>query len=159
MTIAARVEQVLLEHGAHYKLISHRATGSTHESAEAAQVRDDHVAKAVVVRDGMALAMVVIPGDTWLDLKALARETGRSFELDNESDLKILFPDCEPGAVPPLGFAYNLETFRDEALTSLSSVYFEAGDHTHLVRVNGETFAKLMTGVRHGHFGKVGSAD
>jgi Ala-tRNA(Pro) deacylase len=152
MTIAARVEKVLRDHGAHYKLISHRVTGSTHESAEAAQVRDDHIAKAVVVRDGKERAMAVIPGDTWLDLKALSRETARDYELDEESDLRPLFPDCEPGAVPPFGFAYHLETYVDEGLRSLSSVYFEAGDHTHLVRVNGETFAELMAGVRHGRF-------
>lgn len=159
MTIATRVEQVLRDCGAHYKLISHPITGSTHESAKAAHVRDDHVAKAVVVRDGKDRAVAVIPGDTWLDLKALTQETGRPFELDEESDLKTLFPDCEPGAVPPFGFAYKLETFMDEALDSLSSVYFEAGDHAHLVRVNGETFADLMIGVRHGRFGRPGGAD
>ena len=101
MTIAARVDKVLHDHGAHYKLISHRASGSTHESAEAAHVRDDHIAKAVVVRDGEDRALVVIPGDTWVDLKALANETARPYVPDVESDLGQLFPDCEPGAVPP----------------------------------------------------------
>ncbi|NCA68927.1 MAG: YbaK/EbsC family protein [Sphingobacteriia bacterium] len=152
MTIAARVEKVLRDHGAHYKIISHRATGSTHESADAAQIREDHIAKAVVVRDGSFRAVAVIPGDTWLDINALSQEAARDFELDEESDLKALFPDCEPGAVPPVGFAYNLDTFVDEGLESLSTVYFEAGDHTHLIRVNGETFAGLMDGVRHGRF-------
>ena len=77
MTIATRVEQVLREHGAPYKLVAHKPTGSTHESAEAARVRDDHIAKAVVVRDARGPAMAVIPGDTWLDVEALTRETGR----------------------------------------------------------------------------------
>ena len=154
MTIATRVEQVLRDHGAHYKLVPHKPTGSTHESAEAARVRDDHIAKAVVVRDAQGPAMAVIPGDTWLDVEALTRETGRPFELDEESDLAALFPDCAPGAVPPLGQAYQMETYLDEALGSLSSVYFESGDHAHLVRVNAETFADLMGGVRHGHFGR-----
>jgi Ala-tRNA(Pro) deacylase len=154
MTIAARVEQVLRDHGAHYKLVSHRSTGSTHESAQAAHVREDHIAKAVVVRDPKGPAMAVIPGDTWLDVDALSTETGRRFELDDESDLTELFPDCVPGAVPPLGTAYAVETFLDDSLRDLSSVYFECGDHTHLVRVNGETFADLMQGSRHGHFGR-----
>ena len=154
MTIATRVEQVLRDHGAHYKLVPHKPTGSTHESAEAARVRDDHIAKAVVVRDAQGPAMAVIPGDTWLDVEALTRETGRPFELDEESDLAALFPDCAPGAVPPLGQAYQMETYLDDALGSLSSVYFESGDHAHLVRVNAETFADLMRGVRHGHFGR-----
>jgi Ala-tRNA(Pro) deacylase len=56
--------------------------------------------------------------------------------------------------VPPLGQAYQMETYLDDALGSLSSVYFESGDHAHLVRVNAETFAELMRGVRHGHFGR-----
>lgn len=153
MTIAARVEQVLRDRGAPYKLVSHRASGSTHESAQAAHVREDHIAKAVVIRDTNGPAMAVIPGDTWLDIEALSKETGRSFELDEEADLSGLFPDCAPGAVPPLGAAYSMETFLDDSLRDLSSVYFECGDHTHLVRVNRETFAGLMDGARHGHFG------
>ena len=117
-------------------------------------MREDHIAKAVVIRDDEGYAVAVIPGDTWLDMDALGMETGRAFELDDESDLKALFPDCVPGAVPPLGSAYQMETFLDEALGSLSTVYFESGDHAHLVRVNGETFSKLMRGVRHGHFAR-----
>jgi len=154
MTIATRVEGVLREHGAHYKLIPHRISGSTHESAEAAHVREDHIAKAVVIRDDEGYAMAVIPGDTWLDLEALDSETGRHFELDDESDLRTLFPDCTPGAVPPLGPVYQLETFMDEALSSLSTGEVESGDPAPRVRVNGDTFADLMRGVRHGHFGR-----
>ena len=153
MTIASRVEQVLRDHGAPYKLVSHRASGSTHESAQSAHIREDHIAKAVVIRDPNGPALAVIPGDTWLDVEALSHETGRHFELDDESDLTGLFPDCAAGAIPPLGGAYALETFVDDALRDLSSVYFESGDHTHLVRVNRETFADLMDGTRHGHFG------
>lgn len=159
MTIAARVEKVLRDHGAQYKLISHPATGSTHESAQAAEVRDDHLAKAVVVRNGRERAMAVIPGDTWLDLDALGQEAARIFVLDEESDLKVLFPDCEPGAIPPFGFAYHLDTYLDEAFAPLTAVYFEAGDHTHLVRVDGKTFGTLMAGVRHGRFGKSRGTD
>jgi Ala-tRNA(Pro) deacylase len=154
MTIAARVEQVLRDRDAPYRLVSHRASGSTHESAQSAHVREDHIAKAVVVRDPNGPAVAVIPGDTWLDVEALSRETGRPFELDDESDLSGLFPDCAPGAIPPLGAAYAMETFVDDSLRELSAVYFESGDHAHLVRVNRETFADLMDGARHGHFGR-----
>jgi Ala-tRNA(Pro) deacylase len=154
MTIAARVESYLHEQGVSYELVPHRASGSTHESAVAAHVRDDHVAKAVIVRDARGDAMAVIPGDTWLQLDALNRETGRDFQLDEESDLGRLFPDCVEGAVPPLGPAYGVETFLDEGLATLANVYFEAGDHRHLVHVKGEDFLKLLPGVRHGLFGR-----
>jgi Ala-tRNA(Pro) deacylase len=156
MTIAARIESYLSQHRVPYELMPHRTTGSTHESAEATHVREDHIAKAVVVRDGQGNALAVIPGSSWLQLDALNRETGRDFRLNEESELGHVFPDCAEGAVPPLGPAYGLETFLDEALTSLGNVYFEAGDHRHLVHVKGEDFQKLLPGVRHGHFSREG---
>jgi Ala-tRNA(Pro) deacylase len=154
MSIAARVEGHLREHQVSYELLPHKTTGSTHESATAAHVPEDHIAKAVMVHDGRAHAMAVVPGDTWLHLNALNEETGRSFELDEESELSHLLPDCAPGAVPPLGPVYGIETFVDEALTTLATVYFEAGDHENLVQVSGEDFVKLLPGVRRGHYGQ-----
>jgi Ala-tRNA(Pro) deacylase len=153
MSIAPRIESQLREHGVAFELLPHKTTGSTHESASAAHVPEDHIAKAVMIRDSKGDAMAVIPGDTWLHLIGLNEATGRAFKLDEESELTDLLPDCAPGAVPPLGPAYGIETFLDEALTTLSKVYFEAGDHQNLVQVSGEDFVRLLPGVRHGHFG------
>lgn len=154
MAIARRVDDYLREHGADYELVRHSRTGSTHESTLAAHVPDDHIAKAVILREGGAVAMAVIRGDTWVDIDAVNRDTGRSFELDSESDLKSRLPDCVPGAVPPLGPAYGIETFVDDALATLAEVYFEAGDHEHLVRVSGESFVELLGGARRGRFSR-----
>jgi len=160
MTIAARIEQYLTEHGVRYELVSHKTTGSTHESAVAAHVPDDHIAKGVMVRDAQGDAMVVIPGHSWLRLDTLNQETGRQFELNEESALTHLFPDCTPGAVPPLGPAYDLETLLDEAFASLGVVYCEAGDHQHLLRISGEDFRTLLQGARRGYFsGESSSSD
>ncbi|MEA3277508.1 MAG: YbaK/EbsC family protein [Pseudomonadota bacterium] len=154
MAIAPSIERYLKECNVRYELIEHHRTGSTHESALAAHIRDDHIAKAVMVSDEEGDAMVVVPGDSWLDLDALNQETSRGFRLDDESELTELLSDCAEGAVPPLGPAYGLETFLDEALTTLANVYFEAGDHQHLVHVSGEDFTGLLSGVRHGHFSR-----
>lgn len=152
MTIAARIEQYLTKHGVSYELVPHKTTGSTHESAVAAHVPEDHIAKAVMVRDAQGDAMVVVPGDSWLRLDTLSQETGRQFELDEESQFNHLFPDCAPGAVPPLGPAYGIETFLDQAFASLGAVYCEAGDHQHLLRISGEDFRTLLQGARRGYF-------
>jgi Ala-tRNA(Pro) deacylase len=153
MSIAARVEARLRQQEVVYEVLRHKATGSTHETASAAHVPEDHIAKAVMVHDGQAHAMVVIPGDTWLHLDSLNADTGRAFKLDDESDLSELLPDCAIGAVPALGPVYGIETFLDEALTTLAEVYFEAGDHQNLVKVRGEDFLALLSGVRRGHYG------
>lgn len=153
MAIAETVRTTLGDHGIDYELIPHPRTHSTHESAEAAHVPEDHVAKAVIVRDDAGFAMAIIPGSCWLRLEALDEETGRQFRLAEEAEVDTLFTDCRPGALPPMGPAYGLETFLDEALTALANVYFEAGDHEHLVLVDGDAFLSLLKGVRRGHFG------
>ena len=155
MTIAATVEDYLREHGVSFVLVQHKATGSTHESASAAHVPEDHIAKAVLVRDSQGDAMAVIPGDTWLYMDRLNQDAGRHFQLEDEPELAELFADCVPGAVPPVGPAYSMVTFLDEALTTLADVYFESGDHKHLVHVSGEDFLKLLPGVRRGHYSRV----
>lgn len=152
MSIAETIRSYLEEHQVEFEPVPHPKTYSSHDTAVAAHVREDHIAKAVLVRDRQGFAIVVIPGSNWVKLQALQEETDRDFELADEADVGKLFTDCQPGAVPPLGPAYGVETFLDEQLTSLANVYFEAGDHIHLVQVNGGAFHELLKGVRHGHY-------
>ena len=152
MAIAKTVKDFLTQKSVDYHMVSHPHTGSSHETAEASHVNEDHIAKAVIVMDDSGYAMVVVPASNWVEMKHLYRELDRDFKLVEEDELAKLFPDCEPGAIPPLGSAYQIETFLDEALTSLANVYFEAGDHENLIKTSGDNFKKLLSGVRHGHF-------
>jgi len=152
MAMAKTLESYLLQHGVEYELVPHPKTYTSRDTAKAAHVADDHIAKAVIVRDEQGYAMVVIPASHWLKLEALQQEADRDFVVAAESDATKLFPDCATGAIPPLGQAYGLETFLDERLTTLANVYFEAGDHEDLVHVNGDAFHELLKGARHGHF-------
>ncbi|MEJ2365544.1 MAG: YbaK/EbsC family protein, partial [Deltaproteobacteria bacterium] len=103
MAIAPSIERYLNARNVPFEAMPHHLTGSTHETAEAAHVPQDHIAKAVMVRDDRGDAMVVVRGDQWLHLEALNGDSGRAFRVDQESDLKTLLPDCKVGAVPPLG--------------------------------------------------------
>ena len=153
MAVAKTVEQYLQNRSIDYDLVAHPHTGSSHETAEASHVREDHIAKAVIVKDTTGYAMVVVTADQWVEMKHLRKSLDRDLELVEEDELSKLFPDCEPGAIPPLGPAYGVETVLDEALTTLANVYFEAGDHEHLVHTTGDNFKHLLSGVREGHFG------
>lgn len=152
MSVAATIQSCLSEHKVQYELVPHPKTYSSHETAQAAHIFEDHIAKAVIVEDSQGYAMVVIPANNWIKLHALKQELDRDFQLADESVLPELFADCQTGAIPPLGPCYQLETFLDEQLTSLANVYFEAGDHEHLLHISGEAFLSLLKGVRHGHF-------
>jgi Ala-tRNA(Pro) deacylase len=152
MTIASKLERHLAEQHAEYELLSHPHTGSSHETAEAAHVPEDHIAKGVLVRSGADYFLAVIPADRWLKMDAIHHELNRDLELASEKELGAIFSDCEVGAVPPIGNAYGIETLLDESLTSLANVYFEAGDHEHLIHTSGDDFNRLLGGSRHGFF-------
>lgn len=152
MAVAETVQRYLVQHSVDYDLMPHPHTGSSHETAEAAHVREDHIAKAVVVKDADGYAMVVVPASNWIEMGHLRTELNRDFHLATEEELASLFGDCETGAVPPLGPAYGMETFLDQSLSSLANVYFEAGDHEELIHTRGEDFQALLGGVRHGYY-------
>ena len=152
MALARTVEHYLEQQGTAYQLVHHPQSHSARESADAAAVPLDHVAKAVILQDEQGYVMAVIPGGNWLRLHKLQEELDRPLELAAEADVDDLFADCRPGAVPALGAAYDMATIVDRELDALAYVYFEAGDHETLVQVTAEDFARLTGGARRGFF-------
>ena len=154
MSIARQLKKYLDKHEAKYRLIKHPHTGSSMESAEQAHVPGDLLAKGVVVRRGGEVLVVVLPSDYHIELETLHKLVGEEVVLVQETELRDIFPDCEIGAVPAIGPAYQLATIWDPN-TSLGKedlVYFEAGDHEHLVRVDGRRFHELMAPAERGEF-------
>lgn len=151
MSITASVMNVLTQHQTEYRIVAHPRCYTSTEIANLAHVSDDHIAKGVLLKDAQGYLLAVIPASQWVDLQRLKTELDRDLTLAPETEIRRLFGDCDPGAVPPIGEAYGVETILDESLTSLANVYFEGGDHQQLVRVSGEQFKELMKGVRHGH--------
>jgi Ala-tRNA(Pro) deacylase len=152
MTIASSVMNTLTSVHTDYQVVVHPKSFSSVETAVAAHVADDHIAKGVLLKDPSGYLLAVIPASHWVDFQRLREELGRELQLANEDEIEQLFGDCDPGAVPPLGETYGVETVLDESLMSLAYVYFEAGDHEQLIKVDAEQFKNLMQGVRHGHF-------
>ena len=60
--------------------------------------------------------------------------------------------DCDTGAVPPIGSAYDLPMVLDRSLRAQPAVWFEGGDHRTLVQVTGSDFGRLMTDAREAVF-------
>jgi hypothetical protein len=85
--------------------------------------------------------------DVYYDVGGLLQQP---VTLATEDEAAALFPDCDPGAVPPIGTAYGLGSLVDESLDGKPEIYFEGGDHQTLVHVSGDAFRKLMENVPHG---------
>jgi Ala-tRNA(Pro) deacylase len=144
MAVATKLKAYLEKQAIDYELVPHRHTDSSITSASAAHVPSERLAKAVIVEDGDAYLMVVIPSNRHLHLGRLHHHLDREVGLTTEAKLTELFPDCDLGAIPPLGPVYGLTALVDEALFEQPEVFFESGDHEHLLKVHREQFRTLL---------------
>jgi Ala-tRNA(Pro) deacylase len=152
MPIAHRVSEYLAEQDADFDIIRHPHSSTSIESAQLAHVPGNRIAKSVVLGDERGYLLAVLPASARVDLGELHRQTNRNLGLASEYELGALFDDCEPGAVPPFGNVYSLDTIVDESLVEQSDIYFEAGDHERLIHVSAETFENLLGDVQHSEF-------
>lgn len=152
MGIAITLQQYFNDHRVAYDCLKHARTGCSSRSAEASHVPGDCLAKAVVLkrRDGYLLA--IVPASRQVEIAGVGGLLNQPVGLATEEEIAPLFPDCEPGAVPPIADAYGLQAVVDQDLEAPSDIYFEAGDHRTLVHLSGDQFRLLMQNVAHGRF-------
>ncbi len=152
MAVAMTLQDYLDRWGVEYEVVPHPYTGSSLETAEAAHIPGDSLAKCVVTEDYRGYLMVVVPASHQVEFEQLDDALDRRLELATEQELSDIFTDCEIGAIPPLGEAYGIDVALDDSLTDCKDIYFEAGDHTELIHLSGEDFRDLMAGAEHGRY-------
>lgn len=148
MPVNARLEELLERLGIEFEVVRHRRTETTGQAAQTAHVTGLHVAKAVVMRDTAGSDfMVVLPASLHFDSDAVRRATGRvGVWLEDERELAYLFPDCELGAMPPVGHLYGLEMFVDPCLLEdHREIWFQAGNHRELIRMRVGDYVRVAS--------------
>ncbi|HSV54727.1 MAG TPA: YbaK/EbsC family protein [Burkholderiaceae bacterium] len=155
MPISSRLSSYLAQHGASYDSCAHELSRSSAETARRAQIPPHQLAKSVILEDEAGCVMAIVPADTTIMLGHLSRLLGRkTLRLSDERRIAELFEDCVPGAVPPVGMAWDMQTIVDDELDANEVVYMEGGDHESLLRMSREEFGALMSQARHAHFCK-----
>ena len=59
-----------------------------------------------------------------------------------------LFPDCEPGAMPPFGKIYEIPCYADESLQEERELYFNAGNHLETIKIATPDFFRASKAIR-----------
>ena len=154
MSMSATLQECLTDKGSRYELVQHPYSHSSMETAAAAHVPGDRLAKTVLFEDEQGYVAAVLPSTYAVRLSELWTKTGRRLGLAKESDLRELFKDCEFGALPPVCAAYGMKTYLDESLVRQPDVYFESGDHEALVHMQSDQFLALMDGAERARFGR-----
>lgn len=151
MPIARRLKWYLEAHEVRYEVLSHTPTANSLDTARAADIPHEQLAKSVLLEDTLGYLIAIVPASRRIALDNLREQLQRHLELAKEAELHTLFFDCEVGAVPPVGEAYGIPSVVDDGLLALREVYFEAGDHQDLIHLGGPEFAQLLAHARHGH--------
>lgn len=153
MSMASRLQSCLTQHRSAYQLLSHPLTMTTREAARRAGVPPQQTAKPVILDDFQGhWLMAVIPASRQVDLHEVHKLTRRNWRLAREGDFARCFDDCAPGAIPPVGNVFGLETLIDQSLGEQPDIYFEAGDHAALVHMSARQYLELMPEARQGRF-------
>jgi Ala-tRNA(Pro) deacylase len=102
------------------------------------------VAKTVMVRAGPECLLAITARSSEVNLDRLARITGnRRLRFATRFEVAVLFPGCNPGALPPLGNLYDLPVWIDTSFAPDGDIAFQVGTPEHTVRMRYADFARL----------------
>lgn len=145
MAIAPSVQEFLRCANVGYAVVPHPAAYSAQEEAAVMHVPGRDWAKAVVCfADGQPI-QAVVPADLEVGLARLAiLARASTVRLAREDELGWLYPDCERGAVPPLGPLYKHPIYVDVMLATEDQIAFSGGTHHDAIEMRYEDFALLV---------------
>jgi len=146
MAVLERLERLLEENGISYRHHVHTSVYTAREVAALEHLPQHRFAKAVLIKDEDSFVMAVVPGDYAVDLHELRAALGlKHARLATEKELGEQFPDCELGAMPPLGNLYSLPTWMESSIVGEKQIAFNAGTHRDVVYVKLEDFRRLTS--------------
>lgn len=148
MPAMSSIHEYLLGARVPYTILPHRPAFTAQEEAAATHVPGRNWAKVVIcVADGKPI-QAVLPAPLVVNLDRLLALAGAvTIRLALEEELQGMFPDCEPGAMPPFGPLYGQRVFVDAALVAQPEIVFNAGTHTEAMRMRYADFAAAVTPV------------
>jgi Ala-tRNA(Pro) deacylase len=148
MAVVPTVQEFLRSSNVPYAVFPHAPAYTAQEEAAMTHVPGRDWAKAVICFADGAPIQAVVPADLEVDLDRLAfvaRAT--SIRLAREDELRWLYPDCEHGAMPPLGPLYEQQVFVDSTLAAEEQIVFNGGTHRDAIMMCYEDFARIANPV------------
>lgn len=129
----------------HYDVLPHPLTFRARAVAHTLHLPEQQIAKVVIVKVKEQFVTTVLPATETVDVQRLRKLFGtHRVRLATEDEMARLFPDCEVGAMPPLGTLYGLPVYVERSLTEDEDIVFEGGSHSEAIRMRYWDFAALV---------------
>jgi Ala-tRNA(Pro) deacylase len=144
MSVVPTVQEFLRRANVAYTVFPHPRAYTAQEEAAVTHVPGRAWAKVVTCFINGEPAQAVVPADLVVDLDRLGAVAGATtIRLADEDELRWLYPDCERGAMPPLGPLYRQTVYADQALVDDDEIVFNAGTHGDAIRMRYCDFAAI----------------
>ncbi|OHX15015.1 YbaK/prolyl-tRNA synthetase associated domain-containing protein [Chromobacterium sphagni] len=142
-----RLQRLLAEGGARYRVIAHPAEGNSHKVAEIRGTEVGQGAKAMLcrVRDAPGqFVLAVLPGDERVDFNKVAAAVGaRKVKLADAADAEQA-TGCAIGSIPPFSFDPAIRLVVDrQLLARYGEIAFNAGRLDASIVLNGDDYRRL----------------
>jgi Ala-tRNA(Pro) deacylase len=145
MTTLQTCLNYLDERGIRYAHTTHSPAYTAKEVAAAEHIPAHRMSKTVVCRDKDGYIMVVVSADSYVDLEQLRTAIGvPGLYVAEESDLRLLFPGAELGAMPPLGTLFGLGVYLDREVAHQEFIAFNAGTHRDVIHMRMADFQHFV---------------
>jgi Ala-tRNA(Pro) deacylase len=145
MGILSKLQELLDQNHVEYRHTAHPTAYTAREVAAVEHIPACEIAKTVVFLSEKGYAMAVLCADSVVDLEQLRLNLGLSrLRLATEAELGELFPQCELGAMPPVGNLFNLPVYVDSRLSSQEAIAFNAGTHRDVVHMRFRDFERVV---------------
>jgi Ala-tRNA(Pro) deacylase len=144
MAIKAKLKKYLDSNKVKYKALKHKLAYTAQEIAAAQDVPGKQVIKSVLVKADDRYVLAVLPAIHLIDTKKLAKVLKcKKIKIATEKDIEKVIPDYAPGAMPPFGGLFGLETCADKILKEDVEIVFNGGTHRDTVKMKYTDFEKL----------------
>lgn len=145
MSSMSAIHEFLREAQVPYAVVPHRPAFTALEEAAASRVPSRDWAKVVSCFIDGEPVEAVVPAPSFVNLeRLLALAGGHEIRLADEPELRRLFPDCEIGAMPPLGPLYGQTVFVDARLAAEDEIAFNAGTHEDAIAMRWSDFVRIV---------------
>jgi Ala-tRNA(Pro) deacylase len=127
-----------------YHPMHHPLAVEAQHLAAAVGVSGRKVAKAVFVMVADQPVVCILPANRRLDFNQLSAVLDEpDVRLMTESEFEPLFPDCERGAIPPIGALLQIPMVVDSSLAANDDIVLRAGTHEDCVQMSYADFERL----------------
>lgn len=88
--------------------------------------------------------MIIVPSTRKISLESLQREfNNTNLNFIGKKEMKRLFPEYEPGTMPPLGSLYNMQVYCVAEMQEMQEVTFYTGTRSYRIRMKMRDFLSI----------------